>query len=90
MSVEFKPVVEDHLVDSEFDVPCCVGGCGATATWSGWAAHNYECCVGYGLLCDKDKAIVEQRWLEAIDSFVCNCGWRCTGQLSDNFRAIRL
>ena len=74
----------------EYDKPCHV--CPQSATWAVWVKHNvhHEVFTGYG--CDTCKTAAEQHWTGILSDpdARCDCGQPHVGQLSDNFRAIRL
>lgn len=84
------------LVDHEqdFERPCDASderGCLQVAEWSVWTGHGGMCVEATAYLCAQCKGVCEGAWLDAIaHGRLCRCGHPLTGQLSDNFRAIRL
>ncbi|WPH57704.1 hypothetical protein [Mycobacterium phage WXIN] len=87
-ATEVLPV---NLADLEFETPCSMEGCGRTAEWMARVEHNHKHVAWEGLACDDCKTIGEQFWIEALKKGgMCTCRRPHKGQLSDNFRAIRL
>src|SRR5262245_42184143 len=87
----------DDLAHHEFEKTCEVittGGkpCARPAEWMAWAKHvqsrHDENSV---FACEPCRRTAEAGWtLDVRAGSVCSCGYRVTGRLSDNFRAIRL
>lgn len=86
-------LVEDLAgVGTEFEQSCdTCDGCDNTAEWMLWARHNPACVEHSAFACHKHKEEAEASWVAALDNgWNCHCGYVHGGQLSDNFRAIRL
>lgn len=76
-------------VGTEFEKSCEV--CGNIAEWMAWAKHPHSHNETSAFECDAHKEESENSWVQALDEGMqCSCGHFHTGQLSDNFRAIRL
>lgn len=73
----------------EFEKSC--KHCDNTAEWIVWAKHPLACQESTAFHCCTHKEMAEEAWIAALDEgWVCPCGHRHEGQLSDNFRSIRL
>ena len=89
--MKVQPIVED-LTDHEFERACY--RCSNPATYAAWCRHNARCSEGHALCCDaceKDNAAFWRETVDEQDSCCCGlCGWTPSGELSDNYRVIRL
>lgn len=93
MSLIGMPISEIAAVaEHEFDKPCeATDTCDRTAEWVVWVKHNRDHESWSGFSCLPHKDVGEQTFIAVlVENVTCSCGHRHEGQLSDNFRAIRL
>ena len=65
--------------------------CDRPAEWMVWARHPRDHKELYIPTCDPHKQEGEQSWIKVLAArSTCGCGYRFEGQLSDNFKAVRL
>jgi len=75
----------------EYDKPCETPDCEGTADWNVWVSHGSRCRPVAAFRCAPCKDSLEEAWIAYVRTgHRCICGDVPTGQLSDNFRAIRL
>lgn len=82
-------------IEDEFAKPCeadDLNPCQHAAEWLAWVSHGSGCVEVARHVCTPCKQEAEYDWIDVLNtSRRCEvCDSRVTGQLSDNFRAIRL
>lgn len=78
-------------IEAELTLVCNVAECGSTPEWVVWARHPVNHEPVDGLLCTPHKESCERRWVESLTlNLPCTCGHVYKGQLSENFRMVRL
>lgn len=90
--------LEITIADLEYEQKCYESACDSVSTWHVWGAHmentqtGTRCCEQWANLCDAHKSKLERETIKVLSSdyWCTSCGRKYAGQLSDNFRAIRL
>ena len=88
--------IEDDLtigeIAPEFGKPCCVEQCSHPAEWAIYVTHARDSCPGFFYVCEPHRLDTEQWWITQLKrgSMCHTCMTQPTGQLSDNYRQIKL